>query len=87
MKWIYYGFGGFIGFVCGTIISLIFLAVENSGIPILSSLPEKFGFFGKYLLALYNALPFFGVAIGIVMVRIMFQKRFEEDEHNGPKTS
>ena len=85
MKWVYYAFGGFIGFVCGTMICLIFLAVERSGNPILSSLPQKFGVFGEYLLELYNALPFFGVAIGIVMVRMMFRKRFENQE-DGPET-
>jgi len=85
MKWFYYGFGGFIGFVCGMVLSLIFLAVERSGYPVLSSLPKKFGVFGEYLLELYNALPFFGIAFGILMVRIMFQKRFEKQE-NGPES-
>lgn len=86
MKWVYYGFGGFIGFVCGTVVSLIFLAVERSGTPILSSLPKKFGGGGVYLLELFNALPFFGVALGIILVRIMFLKEFDQKD-NGPKTS
>lgn len=81
IKYLYYGFGGFIGFVCGVIISLLIWSVEKSGNPILTNLGRNYGLFGRYLLELFNALPFFGIAIGIVMVRIMFQNRFEEDEH------
>ena len=44
MKYVYYGFGGFIGFVCGTLINLIFYWVEQSGTATLvarSALPPK----------------------------------------------
>ncbi len=81
ITWLYYLFGGFIGFVCGSVICLIFLMVEKSGQPILSSLPQKFGVFGEYLLHLYNVLPFFGIVLGLLLVRKMFQHRFEEEEN------
>jgi len=88
MKYVYYGFGGFIGFVCGTVISLIFWAVEKSGFPILTDLGRHYGWFGRYLLELFNALPLFGIALGIVMVRIMFPKKFEEiEERKNRKTN
>ncbi len=80
ISWVYYFFGGFIGFTCGIVISLIFYMVEKSGQPILSSLPRKYGVFGEYLLELYNALPFFGIVLGLVLVKVMFQKRFENEE-------
>ena len=31
MKWFYYGFGAFIGFICGTTIEFIFYLLEQSG--------------------------------------------------------
>ena len=86
LSWVYYFFGGFIGFVCAIVISMIFYMVEKSGQPILSSLPRKFGVFGHYLLELFNALPFFGIVIGLVMVRYMFQRRLDEED-NGPESS
>ena len=87
MKYVYYGFGGFIGFVCAVVISLIFYAVEKSGYPILTNLGRNYGWFGRYLLELFNALPLFGIALGMVMVRMMFQKKFEEFEgRNNGKT-
>ncbi len=86
-SWLYYMFGGFIGGVCGFVVCLIFLMVERSGQPILSSLPQKFGIFGEYLLMLYNVLPFFGIVLGVILVRKMFPERFEdEDKDKGTKT-
>ncbi len=76
MKYIYYGFGGFIGFVCGLIINLILYAVEKSGQPILTNLGRDYGVLGRYLIEVFNALPFFGIVMGIVLVHFMFAKRF-----------
>lgn len=76
---VYYGFGGFIGFVCGTGINLIFFAVEKSGNPILSNLIQKYGLIGRYLAELVNYLPFFGIALGIVMVRILFREQLDQN--------
>ncbi len=78
--WVYYGFGGFIGFVCAMVISLILYMVEKSGQPILSSLPKKFGGFGVYLLHLFDALPFFGIVLGMLMVKVMFHDRLNDQE-------
>ena len=80
LKIIYYGFGGFIGFVCGTIISLIFYWVEKSGNLFLGELIKNYGTFGRFLLEMINMLPYFGLALGIVMVRILFQKQWQEEE-------
>lgn len=79
IKIIYYGFGAFVGFVCGTIINLIFYWVEKSGNFFLGNLIEKYGDFGGFLVELINMLPYFGVALGIVMVRILFHKQWEEE--------
>ncbi len=81
ITWLYYLFGGFIGFVCGLMICLLFLFVEQSGQPVLSSLPQKFGVFGEYLLMLYDVLPLFGLVLGVVLVRKMFQNRFDEEDN------
>lgn len=77
-KLIYYGFGGFIGFICGILINFIFIWVERSGNPILSDLVRNYGVFGQYLIELFNYLPLFGVALGIMMVRILFQDQWEK---------
>ncbi len=77
-KLIYYGFGGFIGFVCGIVINFIFIWVEKSGNPILSDLVRNHGAFGRYLVEMFNYLPLFGVALGIILVRILFQDQWEK---------
>ena len=79
-KYIYYGFGGFIGFVCGVGIILIFYAVEKSGHRILSDLVNDHGFIGKYIVFLVNNLHFIGIALGILMVNIMFKKELEDKD-------
>ena len=76
MKYLYYGFGGFIGFVCGLVINLIFYGVEKSGTPILTNLGRDYGVLGRYLIEVFNALPFFGIVVGIVLVRFMFAREF-----------
>jgi len=80
MKWFYYGFGGFIGLVCALIIQLIFLAVERSGNPILTNLGRNYGAFGQWVLWLYNNLYFFGIVVGLLLVRSMFSKDLEKSE-------
>ncbi len=78
MKYVYYGFGGFIGFVCGLIINLIIYGVEKSGQPILTNLGRNYGVLGRYLIEVFNALPFFGIVVGIVLVRFMFAREFND---------
>ena len=81
MKLIYYGFGGFIGFICGTIISLIFYWVEQAGHPVISSLSKNYGTIGYYLGELTNYLPLFGLALGIVMVKWLFKEQWDTQDN------
>ncbi len=83
MKYLYYGFGGFIGFVCGLIINLIIYWVEKSGQPILTNLGRNYGVLGRYLIEVFNALPFFGIVVGIVLVHFMFGKQFDKAAGSG----
>lgn len=82
MRIIYYGFGAFVGFVCGTVINLIFYWVEQSGNPIASNLGRNYGVYGAFLAEMINFLPFFGVALGIVMVRMLFQEQWDREEED-----
>ncbi len=89
MKYFYFGFGGFIGFVCGLGLQLLIYAVERSGNPILTQLGRgDYGIPGRGLLALYEGLPYLGIVLGVVLVRLMFRKDFDKpgpDEGNiGP---
>ena len=80
MKYFYYGFGGFIGFVCGMVIQMIFYMVERSGYRVLTQLGRgDFGIFGKGLLMLFEVLPYMGVVLGIILVRLMFRKDIEKE--------
>lgn len=88
MTYVYYGFGGFIGFVCGLIIQLIFYAVEKSGNRILTQMGRgDYGFLGKAGLGLYEALPYMGMVLGVILVRIMFQKDIEKNGSGGEGSS
>ncbi len=79
MKYVYYGFGGFIGLVCGLAIQLIVYAVERSGNPILTQMGRgDHGIMGEGLLVLYEGLPYMGIVLGVVLVRLMFKKDFEK---------
>jgi hypothetical protein len=82
MKLIYYGFGGFIGFVCGVVINLIFYWLEKSGVHFARDLVENYGLFGRYLIELIKALPYIGIAMGIILVKLLFGKQLE-GENNG----
>lgn len=78
MKITYYIMGGFLGFGCGSIINLIFYWLHQSGNPFASYLVKNYGVFGEFILQLINALPIFGIAFGIILVRIMFAKNWDE---------
>ena len=72
MKWIYYGFGAFIGFICGTIINFIFYLLEQSGHRIISDIVRDYGILGRFLAEMVNAIPLMGIALGIIMVYWLF---------------
>jgi len=72
IKWIYYGFGAFIGFICGTIINFIFMLLEQSGNRIISNMVRDYGMLGHFVATVVNALPLMGLALGIVMIFWLF---------------
>ena len=72
MKWIYYGFGAFIGFICGTIINFIFYLLEQSGNRIISDIVRDYGILGRFVAEMVNAIPLMGLALGIVMIYWLF---------------
>jgi len=78
LKGIYYGFGAFIGLVCGALINLIFYWLEQSGTYTASQLVRDYGFMGRYLLELINLLPYIGVGLGILLVRILFGEKLDK---------
>ena len=80
MKLVYYFFGGFIGFMCGGLIGLIFYGLQKSGSQFANYLVQNFGFFGKYVLELINALPFIGIALGLVLVKVLFGPQFDDQD-------
>ena len=78
LKYAYYGFGGFIGFVCGMGINLIFYWLDQAGVKFAGYLIKNLGFLGKYLLELINALPIIGVALGIILVKLLFERELAD---------
>ena len=82
MKYVYYGFGGFIGFICGVAINLIFLFLDKSGVKFVPYLNKNLGFFGDYILMLIDALPILGAMLGIILIKYLFGRELE-DEHDG----
>ena len=72
MKWIYYCFGAFIGFVCGTVIEFIFYLLEQSGNRIISNMVRDYGVFGRFIAEMVSNLPYMGLALGIIMVFWLF---------------
>ncbi len=78
IKYVYYGFGGFIGSVCGIAINLIFYMLDQSGIKFAAYLIKTFGFMGEYILEVINALPLLGAVLGIILVKYLFGRELEE---------
>ncbi|SVB99526.1 uncharacterized protein METZ01_LOCUS252380 [marine metagenome] len=79
MKWIYYGFGAFIGFVCGTIIEFIFYLLEQSGNRVISNMVRDYGVFGRFIAEMVSNLPYMGLALGIIMVFWLFPDVVSEE--------
>jgi hypothetical protein len=82
MKYVYYGFGAFIGFVCGMGINLVFYWLDQSGVKFASYLISNFGFVGKYILELINALPVIGAALGLILIKLLFNRELTEKTDN-----
>ncbi len=81
MKYFYFGFGGFIGFVCGMVLQMLVYMVERSGNPVLTQLGRgDYGLMGKGLLVLYDGLPYMGIVLGVILVRMMFRKDIEKEQ-------
>jgi hypothetical protein len=74
LKWTYYAFGGFVGFTCGVAITAIFYYLEQSGYPLMTQLGRNYGVLGRAVAEFVAALPYFGIVIGMVMVRMLFCK-------------
>lgn len=72
IKWIYYGFGAFIGFICGTIINFIFFLLEQSGNRIISDMVRDYAMLGRFVAEMVNALPLMGLVLGIIMIHWLF---------------
>ena len=72
MKWIYYGFGAFIGFVCGNVIEFIFVLLEQSGNRVITNMGRDHGILGRFIAEMVTYLPYMGLALGIVMVYWLF---------------
>ena len=72
LKWIYYGFGAFIGFVCGTVIEFIFYLLEQSGNRVISNMIRDYGVLGRFIAEMVANLPYMGFALGIIMIYRLF---------------
>ena len=82
MKYVYFGFGGFIGFICGVAINLIFYLLDQSGVKFAAYLIKTFGFFGEYILMLIDALPILGAMLGIILIKYLFGRELEEERED-----
>jgi len=85
MKWIYYGFGAFIGFICGSVIEFIFYLLEQSGNRVISNLVRDYGILGRFIAEMVANLPYMGLALGIIMVYSLFPEVFS-DKTNRPES-
>ena len=72
MKWFYYGFGAFIGFICGTTIEFIFYLLEQSGNKIISNMIRDYGTLGRFVAEIVSNLPYIGLVLGVVMICYLF---------------
>ena len=84
MKWIYYGFGAFIGFVCGTVIEFIFYLLEQSGNQVISNMIRDYGVLRRFIAEMVANLPYMGLALGIIMIYRLFPE-VVGDKQNHPK--
>ena len=82
MKYVYFGFGGFIGFICGVAINLIFYLLDQSGVKFAAYLIKTFGFFGEYILMLIDALPILGAVLGIILIKYLFGPGLEKERED-----
>ena len=82
IKWIYYGFGAFIGFICGTVINFIFFLLEQSGNRIISEIVRDYGMLGRFIGEMVNALPLMGLALGIIMIYWLFPEVVGEKKNH-----
>jgi hypothetical protein len=82
MRYVYFGFGGFIGFICGVAINLIFYLLDQSGVKFAIYLIKTFGFFGEYILMLIDALPILGTVLGIILIKYLFGRELEEERED-----
>ena len=82
MRYVYFGFGGFIGFICGVAINLIFYLLDQSGVKFAAYLIKTFGFFGEYILKLIDALPILGAVLGIILIKYLFGRELEEERED-----
>ena len=61
-----------------------FIMVEKAGYPVLTQLGRgDYGAFGKGLLVLYEGLPYMGIVLGVILVRLMFRKDIEKEGSDG----
>ena len=72
MKWFYYGFGAFIGFICGTTIEFIFYLLEQSGNRVISNMIRDYGTLGRFVAEIVSNLPYIGLVLGVVMICYLF---------------
>jgi hypothetical protein len=84
MKWFYYVFGAFIGFICGTTIEFIFYLLEQSGNRIISNMIRDYGILGRLIAEIVSNLPYMGLALGILMIYRLFPE-VVNNKNNEPK--
>jgi hypothetical protein len=82
MRYVYFGFGGFIGFICGVAINLIFYLLDQSGVKFAYYLIKTFGFFGEYILMLIDELPILGAVLGIILIKYLFGRELEGERED-----
>ena len=84
MKWVYYGFGALIGFICGTTIEFILYLLEQSGNRIISNMIRDYGTLGRLIAEIVSNLPYMGLALGILMIYWLFPE-VVNNKNNEPK--
>lgn len=82
LKYVYYAFGGFIGFVCGLIIQMIFMMLERSGTLVLGKLAQDLGVVGRIVIYLIEGIPYMGIVFGVLLVHYLFGHQFQQENQN-----